>query len=193
MQLQAGQPVNVRQSRGDRTTSRLDDNPQWRIAAADLAIGAALLSVAGILSGRIRVSARAAGSPLRPWCSRSSPCETARIPGGAYGSRTSIERARHRRAPTRSRAPSRRSATTAWRCFSRRSPIWRHCGTGGRLADHLVESLKNPARVVVGELSRSPRNTGCAKGPEGNPRPPPAKPRGKRSPVLFQPAREDQP
>lgn len=55
MRLREGQPVNVRQARGERTTSRLDENPQWRIAAVDLAIGAALLCGAGLVSGRIRV------------------------------------------------------------------------------------------------------------------------------------------
>lgn len=54
MRLREGQPVNVRQARGETTTSRLDENPEWKIAAADLAIGAALLGAAGLLSGRIR-------------------------------------------------------------------------------------------------------------------------------------------
>jgi hypothetical protein len=58
MRLRAGQPVNVRQVRGERMTSRLDENRQWRIAVADLAIGAWLLCMAGILSGRIRVFRR---------------------------------------------------------------------------------------------------------------------------------------
>jgi Protein of unknown function (DUF3592) len=55
MRLRAGQPVNVRQAGGESTTGRLDENPQWRIATADFAIGAALLCVAGLLSGRITV------------------------------------------------------------------------------------------------------------------------------------------
>ena len=58
MRLQAGQPVNVRQARGEGTPSRLDENPQWRIAAADLGIGAVLLGLAGLLSGRLTVFRR---------------------------------------------------------------------------------------------------------------------------------------
>ena len=53
MRLREGQPVNVRQARGETTTSRLDENPQWKIAAADLAIGAVLFARRGLLSGRI--------------------------------------------------------------------------------------------------------------------------------------------
>jgi hypothetical protein len=54
MRLRAGQPVNVRWARGDRTMIRLDENRQSTIAAADLAIGVVLLVGAGVLSGRIR-------------------------------------------------------------------------------------------------------------------------------------------
>src|SRR5262245_3929157 len=39
MSLREGQPVNVRQIAGEIATSRLDANPRWPIAAADLAIG----------------------------------------------------------------------------------------------------------------------------------------------------------
>ena len=55
MSLRAGQPVNVRQIEGETMTARLDENPQWNLAAANMAIGAALLFVAGLVSGRIGV------------------------------------------------------------------------------------------------------------------------------------------
>jgi hypothetical protein len=51
--LQEGQPVNVRQARGETVTSRLDDNPQWGIAIAELGIGAILLFAAALVSGRL--------------------------------------------------------------------------------------------------------------------------------------------
>jgi hypothetical protein len=53
MRLRAGQPVNVRQAEGESMTARLDEYPQWKLAAADIALGAALLFVAGLVSGRI--------------------------------------------------------------------------------------------------------------------------------------------
>jgi hypothetical protein len=53
MRLSAGQTVNVRQADGETGSSRLDDNPQWAFAIADLGIGFVLLFVAGLLSGRI--------------------------------------------------------------------------------------------------------------------------------------------
>ena len=55
MRLRAGQPVNVRQAEGESMTARLDENPQWTLAAANIALGAALLFVAGLVSGRITV------------------------------------------------------------------------------------------------------------------------------------------
>ena len=53
MRLREGQPVNVRQAQGESMTARLDEYPQWNFAAADIALGAALLFVAGLVSGRI--------------------------------------------------------------------------------------------------------------------------------------------
>jgi hypothetical protein len=47
-------PVNVRQVEGESMTARLDENPQWNLAAANIALGAALLFVAGLVSGRIQ-------------------------------------------------------------------------------------------------------------------------------------------
>ena len=55
MRLRAGEPVNVRQAPGETATARLDEYPQWRFAAADIGLGAALLSIAGLLSGRIQL------------------------------------------------------------------------------------------------------------------------------------------
>jgi hypothetical protein len=55
MRLRAGQPVNVRQVKGESMTARLDEYPQWNFAAADIALGAGLLFVAGLMSGRIGV------------------------------------------------------------------------------------------------------------------------------------------
>jgi hypothetical protein len=51
--LREGQPVNVRRGEGERLTARLDDNPQWPIAAADAGVGAALLLIAAALFGRL--------------------------------------------------------------------------------------------------------------------------------------------
>lgn len=53
--LRAGGPVNVRQSIGEKSTARLDDNPQWRIAITTAAFGGALLIAAAFLSGRLRL------------------------------------------------------------------------------------------------------------------------------------------
>jgi hypothetical protein len=53
--LRAGQPVNVRQAEGESRTARLDEYPRWNFAAADIALGAASLFVAGVVSGRIDV------------------------------------------------------------------------------------------------------------------------------------------
>ena len=59
MRLRAGQPVNVRQAEGESWTGRLDEYPQWKLAAAEIALGAALLFAAGLLSGRISAKFRA--------------------------------------------------------------------------------------------------------------------------------------
>jgi hypothetical protein len=55
MRLRAGQPVDVRQAQGESMTARLDEYPRWNFVAADIALGAALLFVAGLVSGRIDV------------------------------------------------------------------------------------------------------------------------------------------
>ena len=47
--LSPGDPVNVRQADWETATSRLDDNPQWAIAFADLGIAAVLLTLAAIV------------------------------------------------------------------------------------------------------------------------------------------------
>ena len=51
--LPAGGAVNVRQAEGETSTSRLDDNPQWPFALADMGVGAVLLVVAAVLAERI--------------------------------------------------------------------------------------------------------------------------------------------
>jgi Protein of unknown function (DUF3592) len=50
--LRAGSQVNVRQSEGETVTSRIDGNPRWATACADLGIGGLLLAAAGLVSGR---------------------------------------------------------------------------------------------------------------------------------------------
>jgi hypothetical protein len=61
MRLSAGQPVNVCQAEGENTTARLDEYSQWHLAAAKIALGAACLFAAGLVSGRIKLFRR------RPW------------------------------------------------------------------------------------------------------------------------------
>jgi hypothetical protein len=51
-QLHPGQTVNVRRPNGDVEWSRLEDNPQWGTAIADLTIAAALLVAAAAVSGQ---------------------------------------------------------------------------------------------------------------------------------------------
>ena len=41
------------QADSETTTSRIDGNPQWATACADLGIGGLLLSAAGLISGRL--------------------------------------------------------------------------------------------------------------------------------------------
>ncbi|HTM25357.1 MAG TPA: hypothetical protein VL225_09200 [Vicinamibacterales bacterium] len=53
--LRAGQTVNVRRAVGETGTSRLDENPQWSIAFAQLGISAVLLLATGVVSGRLTV------------------------------------------------------------------------------------------------------------------------------------------
>ena len=57
--LRAGASVNVRRSAGERTTARLDDNPQWNYALTEGAVGGLLLLAAALLSGRVRLRAPA--------------------------------------------------------------------------------------------------------------------------------------
>ena len=52
--LRAGTPINVRRSVGETSTSRLDDNPQWRLAMTRTAVGGALLIAAALFSGQVR-------------------------------------------------------------------------------------------------------------------------------------------
>jgi hypothetical protein len=52
--LRVGGPVNVRQSVGEKSTARLDENPQWRLAITTTAFGGVLLIAAALLSGRLR-------------------------------------------------------------------------------------------------------------------------------------------
>src|SRR6185436_4616773 len=52
LRLREGSTVNVRQSEQETTSSRLDSNPQWATAFADLGIGGVLLTAAGLASGQ---------------------------------------------------------------------------------------------------------------------------------------------
>jgi hypothetical protein len=52
--LHPDQSVNVRRPSGGEEWSRLDDNPQWARATADLTIAAALLLAAGAVSGQLK-------------------------------------------------------------------------------------------------------------------------------------------
>jgi hypothetical protein len=51
--LRAGSTVNVRQADWETMTSRIDGNPRWATAFADLGIGSLLLTAAALLSGRL--------------------------------------------------------------------------------------------------------------------------------------------
>jgi hypothetical protein len=51
--LDVGQTLNVRQSIDERTTGRLDENPQRGLAVVKTAIACVLLFVACLLSGRL--------------------------------------------------------------------------------------------------------------------------------------------
>jgi hypothetical protein len=48
--VRPGQAINVRQADGETTTARLDENPQWSTALAQLGIGAVLLAAAALLA-----------------------------------------------------------------------------------------------------------------------------------------------
>lgn len=57
--LRPGTRVNVRQSIGEKSTSRLDENSHWRLALTQTALGCILLLPAAIRSGRLRLRPRA--------------------------------------------------------------------------------------------------------------------------------------
>ena len=52
--LYPGRTIDVRRPKGEVDSSRLDDNPQWARAMADLTIAAALLLAAGAVSGQLK-------------------------------------------------------------------------------------------------------------------------------------------
>ena len=52
--LYPGHTVNVRRPNGEIDSSRLDDNPQWARAMADLTIAAGLFLAAGAVSGQLK-------------------------------------------------------------------------------------------------------------------------------------------
>jgi hypothetical protein len=57
--LRAGSTVHVRQADSETTTARLDGNPRWATACADVGIGSLLLAAAGLVSGRlVRIRSR---------------------------------------------------------------------------------------------------------------------------------------
>jgi len=58
LQLAAGRPVNVRQSREETKTGRLDENPQRALAFVKTAIACALLALAVLTSGRFTILRR---------------------------------------------------------------------------------------------------------------------------------------
>ena len=51
--LRAGSTVTVRQADWETKTSRIDGNPRWATALAELGIGGLLLTAAGLVSGRL--------------------------------------------------------------------------------------------------------------------------------------------
>ena len=51
--LHPGATVNVRRADWETTTSRIDGDPRWATALADLGIGSLLLAAAGLVSGRL--------------------------------------------------------------------------------------------------------------------------------------------
>lgn len=58
LQLEAGRPVNVRQSREETKTGRLDENPQRALAFVKTAIACVLLGLAVLTSGRFTILRR---------------------------------------------------------------------------------------------------------------------------------------
>jgi len=56
--LDAGRPVNVRQSKEETKTGRLDENPQRALAVVKTAIACILLAIAAVISGRLKIFRR---------------------------------------------------------------------------------------------------------------------------------------
>lgn len=58
IRLHIGDAVNVRQSRDETTTSRLDENPQRGLAFVKTALACLMLAIAGLVSGRLKLFQR---------------------------------------------------------------------------------------------------------------------------------------
>jgi len=55
LRLEAGHTINVRQSKEETRTARLDENPQRGLAFVKTALACVLLALAGLLSGRLKI------------------------------------------------------------------------------------------------------------------------------------------
>ena len=58
LRLEAGHTVNVRQSKDETRTARLDENPQRGLAIVKAALACLLLTLAGVFSGRLKIFQR---------------------------------------------------------------------------------------------------------------------------------------
>ena len=56
--LEVGKAVNVRQADGESVTARLDENPQWGVAIAEMGFASLFLGIAALISGRWKPRAR---------------------------------------------------------------------------------------------------------------------------------------
>ena len=56
--LEAGRPINVRQSKDETRTARLDENPQRGLALVKSGVACVLLATAGAMSGRLTIFRR---------------------------------------------------------------------------------------------------------------------------------------
>src|SRR5262249_9194608 len=56
--LEAGRPGNVRQSKDETKTARLDENPQRGLALVKSTLACVLLAIAGVMSGRLKIFRR---------------------------------------------------------------------------------------------------------------------------------------